>query len=78
MLTPKVTKMTPEVDMITRLFQGRREAIRPSACLFCRTTAHVRDEGKARQLFLETGICGACHTAIDNWCALTQRAGQAA
>ena len=69
--------MTPNGQGVSRLYQGRREAIRATACLICRTPAHVFETNRSRLQFVLTGICGECHDAIDAWCAQEDRAGPA-
>ena len=62
------TPMTP-APTASHLYQGRREALRPFACLLCRQTASPTNAERFRRLFAETGICGLCHDALDTWAA---------
>jgi hypothetical protein len=63
---------TPTARAAARLFQGHRDPIRSTACLLCRASPSVCDAARFRRLFAETGICGACHDALDAWSAAGQ------
>lgn len=61
--------MTPRPRAVAHLYQGNREPLRATVCLICRLPVPAFGEERARRIFAETGICQACHTAIDAWIA---------